>query len=310
MQLLEHTRNLAGHERALLIVAVLHGLTQRTGGCLLKLLKGGIGVLLLELEALARHRGLERTHRMTGRTTGNNGRNVGSLEDELLVLIRNIALVGCEEHGAALYAFGAEHHGSCHAAAVCNAACGDDRNAQCIYDLRNERHGGQLTDVAAAFHTLCDNRICTCALHTLCQCNRSNDRHNLNACVLPVRDILARIACAGGQHFDLLVDGQLCQIVRIRGEQHDVHTERLVRDGTRLMDLLTDVIDRSCAARDNAQTACLGNRSSQMVLRDPRHRALHDWVFDTEKFCDLGFHRSFSPFIQVISCNSKSIKLL
>ena len=247
---------------------------------------------------------------MTGGPACDAGVDVPGLQHLLLIIRMHLALGGGHKTGAHLHALRAQHQGRRHASAVGDTACGDDRNAQCVYDLRNERHGGQLTDVAAAFHTLCDNRICTCALHALCQCNRSNDRHNLNACVLPVRDILARIACAGGQHFDLLVNGQLCQIVRIRGEQHDVHTERLVRDGTRLMDLLTDVIDRSRAARDNSQTACLGNRSSQMVLRDPRHSALHDRVFDTEKFCDLGFHRSFSPFIQVISCNSKSIKLL
>ena len=86
--------------------------------------------------------------------------------------------------------------------------------------------------------------------------------------------------------------------------------ERLVRDGTRLMDLLTDVIDRSRAARDNAQTAAFGNRSSQMVLRDPRHSALHDRVSRYREVLWILVFIGHSPFIQVISCNSKSIKLL
>ena len=236
---------------------------------------------------------------MTGRTAGDNGRNVGRLENKLLIFVRDAALVGCEEHGAALYAFGAEHHGSCHAAAVRNAAGSDDRNAQRVHDLRHERHGRQLADMAAALHAFCDDCIRAGTLHALCQCNRCNDRHDLDTGSLPRGHIFARVACAGGQHLDLFVDRELRQIIGVRGEQHDVHAERLVRDLTRLADLVADIIYRRGAACNDAEAACLGYGSGEMMLGDPRHRALHDRIFDAEKFCDLGFHNKTPLFFTV-----------
>ena len=227
---------------------------------------------------------------MAGRAAGDNGRDIGRLEHKLLVFIRNIALVGRQEHGAALHAFRAQHEGRRHTAAVCNAARCDDRDIHRVNHLRHERHGGQLADVAAAFHTFRDDRVRACALHAFGQRDRRDNRHDLDAGFLPGSHILARIARARGQHLDLLVDGELGEVVRVRGEQHDVHTKRLVRDRTRLADLVADIIDRRCAARDDAEAACLGNRRREVVLRDPRHGALHDRVFNTEQFCNLGFH--------------------
>ena len=144
--------------------------------------------------------------------------------------------------------------------------------------------------MAAALHAFRDDRVRARALHALCQCNRRDDRHDLDARVLPAFHILARIACARGQYLDLLVDGELGEVVRVRGKQHDVHTQRLVRDGTRLADLVADVIDRSRAARDDAETARFGDRRREVMLCNPRHSTLYDRVFNAQQLCDLGFH--------------------
>ena len=227
---------------------------------------------------------------MTGRTAGYNGRDIGRLEDQLLVLIRNIALVGCEEHGAALHALGAQHERRRHAAAVRDAAGRNDRDAQRIDHLRNQRHGRQLTDVAAALHAFRDNSVRARALHALGQRYRRDNRHDLNTGIFPVFHIFARIARACGQHLDFFVDGELREVVRIRGEQHDVQAQRLIRDGTGLANLVADVINRSRAAGNDAETASLGYRRRKMMLRNPRHCALHNRILDTEQFCNLGFH--------------------
>ena len=227
---------------------------------------------------------------MAGRAAGDDGRDIGRLEHQLLVLIRNVAFIGREEHGAALHALGAQHERRRHAAAVRDTARRDDRDAQRIHHLRHERHGRQLADVAAALHAFRDDRVRARALHALRQRNRRDDRHDLDARVLPAFHILARIARARGQHLDLLIDGELGEVVRVRGQQHDVHAERLVRDRARLADLVADVVDRRRAARDDAETARLGDRRREMVLCDPRHSALYDRVFNAQQFCNLGFH--------------------
>lgn len=53
------------------------------------------------------------------------------------------------------------------------------------------------------------------------------------------------------------------------------------------------------AASNDAEAACLGYGSGEMMLGDPRHRALHDRIFDAEKFCDLGFHNKTPLFFTV-----------
>ena len=179
-----------------------------------------------------------------------------------------------EENGTALDAFRTEHTNRCQTTSVCNTACSDNRNVNRVHNLRQQCHSGGITDMSAGFHAFRNHGICTHALHALGICNRSYHRDNLDAGFLPFLHVLGRRACTGGNHLNSFINHQLCQIIGIRAEQHDVDAKRTVCPGFCNLDFLLHHFNRCCAACDNTQTAGIGNRCGKITIRNPCHCTL------------------------------------
>ena len=77
------------------------------------------------------------------------GINVFGFQDTLFVILMDLTFISYAEAGSDLYCFRTQHKSCCHTSAVCNAACGNDRNRYCVNHLRNQRHGRCLSDMSA-----------------------------------------------------------------------------------------------------------------------------------------------------------------
>ena len=217
---------------------------------------------------------------MTGRLAGDNSRNITSLKHQIFVFLRNMAFLCGQKYRSALYAFRAEHANRCQSAAVCDAARRNNRNVYRIHNLRQQSHRRRLTNVSAGLHALCNDCIDAQTLHAARQRNRSDNRNHCRARLLPLLDILRRRACAGRDNRNLFVNHKLCDIVRIRAEQHDIECERLVRHALCLFHFFPNHFNGRRAARNDAETACIGDRSSQIAVCNPCHRTLKHRVFN------------------------------
>ena len=85
-----------------------------------------------------------------------------------------------------------------------------------INDLRNESHGGRLTDMSAGFGSLCNDSISAAALHKLRKSHRSNDRYHDDPCFLPHLHVLCRISGSCRNDLHALFNNHLRHIIRIR----------------------------------------------------------------------------------------------
>ena len=85
-----------------------------------------------------------------------------------------------------------------------------------INDLRNESHGGRLTDMSAGFGSLCNDSISAAALHKLRKSHRSNDRDHDDSCFLPHLHVLCRISGSCRNDLHALFNNHLRHIIRIR----------------------------------------------------------------------------------------------
>ena len=86
---------------------------------------------------------------MSRRATGRTRRSVVGLQDHLFVLLRDGALVCDQKARTHLHAFGAQHKGGRHAAAVGDTAGSHDGNIDCIDNLRHQCHRRGLANMAA-----------------------------------------------------------------------------------------------------------------------------------------------------------------
>ena len=182
---------------------------------------------------------------------------------------------------ADLYRLRAKHKCRRNSASVSNSACRDNRYGNSIRDLRHQCHGSLLADMAAGFTSFCYNRICAIPFHSLSQCHRSHNRNNFNSGSLPHLNILLRVSGSGGYHTDSFFHNNLCHLIGMRAQQHDIDANRLVCQRFRLADLFSDHFGRSIGSADQSQPAGFRYSSSQMMFRNPGHSTLNNRVFNS-----------------------------
>ena len=180
-----------------------------------------------------------------------------------------------------LYSLCSQHKCRRNSSSISNTARRNDRYLHRVRDLRHEDHRGVLSDVSARLAAFGNYRVGAAALHTFCQCDRSNHRDHLHTCFLPHLHIFLRIPCSGGHHLDAFLGNDLRNLVRIWAHQHDIHPERTVRQLLRFLNLLPHPLGRSACGADQPQSSCIGCRRRQVILCNPCHTALDDRIFNS-----------------------------
>ena len=204
------------------------------------------------------------------------GINVFGFQDTLFVILMDLTFISYAEAGSDLNSLSPQHESCCHTSAVCNAACGNDRNRYCVNHLRNQRHGRCLSDMSAGLGTLCNHRICTAALHTFCESYGSDNRDDFDIGSFPLFHILLRASCTSSNGCNLLLYHYLSNICRIGTHEHDVHTERLICHLFCFPDIIPNYLCRCIGCTDDSEAACIGDRCCQMRLCHPGHTALNN----------------------------------
>ena len=115
-------------------------------------------------------------------------------------------------------------------------------------------------------------------------------------CSLRLRDEVLGIVAGGLDDLDAALDDRL-QILgvrrrRDRGQDRQVHAERLVGHAAAALDLLAQILRRRLRQRgQDAEAAGIRDRGCQFGSADPLHAALNDRIFDAEQLGDLRSHR-------------------
>ena len=154
---MEHAGHLAAHDAAHLHVAFQHGPAQSAQRDLLQLFQSGAP--LLQSQIFPGHLVFQHPDRAADGAAGDHGVGVLGLEDGLLVVFVDGALLACQEAGAHLDAAGAQGEGCCGLTAVGNAAGCHHGNADGVDDLGHQGHGGHLTHVAAGLGSFGDDGV-------------------------------------------------------------------------------------------------------------------------------------------------------
>ena len=202
----------------------------------------------------------------------------------LFVRVGDGALVHREEAGARLHALGAQREGGGHAAPVGDAACGDHGDGHGVAYCGDERHRGQLADMAAGLGALGHHGVGSEALHARGQRAGGHHGHHLDAGVLPQLHVVRGRTRARRDDVNTQLRQKLGRLARVRIHEHDVRADGLVGNRAGDAHLLLDPVERRAAACDDAEAAGLAHRAGQARIRDARHRALHDGHLDAQQF--------------------------
>ena len=91
----------------------------------------------------------------------------------------------------------------------------------------------------------------------------------------------------------MLLRRDLRDVVGKRTHEHDIKAEGLFGQGFGDADLLAHIVCRRVARGDDAETAALRHGCGQLPVRDPRHAALKNGVFDPQQVTKFGMDHSF-----------------
>ena len=189
------------------------------------------------------------------------------------------ALLACQQAGAHLHTAGTQRQRSRQLTAIGNAACSDDRHADCVHHLWHQCHGGHLAHMATALSTLSDDGVDAQRLQMPCQHGSRHHRDHLDASSFPHGNVLSRVACAGGDHGNLFLHHDLGKLICLRVHEHDVHAKGLVGQFTAAADVLAQGIGIHAARTDDAQRTGVGAGGGKLAGGDVGHATLNDGVF-------------------------------
>ena len=113
----------------------------------------------------------------------------------------------------------------------------------------------------------------------LSQNGRCHHGDDLDTGFLPHGDVLAGVACAGGDDLDALFHDDFGKLVGLGVHQHDVDAERLVGERLAAVDVLPQRLSVHAACTDKTQRTGVGAGSGKLAGGDVGHAALNDGVF-------------------------------
>ena len=255
--------------------------------------------LRLELAALAREAVLQASDGMARCASGDDGVGVLRVDDLPLPCVAHRAFLDGEEARPALHALGAERQGGEQSSSVGDAACRDNGNGHGACDRGDERHGGELADVAAGLRPLCDDGVGPQALHALGQRGGGDHGDHLDARLLPSVDVGGGASRAGGDDVDAERDQLLGDFGRARVHQHDVDADGLVGELARDAHLIGDPGGVRASAGDEAEAPGFADRCGEARVGDVSHAPLDDGRLDAEKLGDAGSHGALLQRVDV-----------
>ena len=282
---MEHARHLTGHDAAGLHIAVKHGLPQAAQGEVLQL--HAVGALLLLGDVGVGHLVAQAAHRGVHRPAGDHGVPVLGLEDGLLIVLVDGALLAHQQAGAHLGSNGTQGVGGQQLPSAGDAAGGDDGDVHRVHHLGHQGHGGGLAHVAAALGALGDHRVGAPLGHQLGQGHGGHHGDHLGARLLPGGDEAGGIAGAGGDNGHLLLRGDGGQLLHLGVHEHDVHAEGLIGEGAAAADALLEHLGGHAARADEAQSAGVGHGGGKLGGGDVGHTALDKGELDPQPFVQL-----------------------
>ena len=209
------------------------------------------------------------------------GINILRFDDSFFVILMYLGFICNDKMCSHLNTFCSQHKCGGDSSSVCNSSGSNNRNIDCIHDLRNKHHRCTLADMSAGFTSFCYQGICPAAFHSLRQGYRSNNRNNLYSGFFPHLHVFLRITCTGGHNFYTFFNDYLCDLICIRTHQHDVDTERFVCQFFCLAYLISYPVCRSTCCTDESQSAGFRYTCCQMIFCYPGHTALDDRVFNS-----------------------------
>ena len=219
---------------------------------------------------------------MTGGTSGYFRVNVLSFQNHILIILMGPALFCGYKMSTHLHALCTQHKGCRNASSICDSPCCNHRNAHCIRNLRHQNHCGGLPDMSAGFTAFRHNRICTAAFHSLCVGNGSDYRYDLHTCFLPHFHVLFRVAGTSGNHRNLFLYNNFCNLICVWTHQHNINAKWLVSKLLYLLYLLAYPLSRGTCSTDQAKSASLRNSCCQVVFCHPCHASLNDGIFNSK----------------------------
>ncbi len=291
--LVEHSGHLTGHQAAGGGVALKDGAAQAAQRVLFQLHLVGPGLFLPDI--LAAHAVFQHTHRCAADAAGDDGVAVLGLEQGGFVVFVDGALLAHQQAGAHLHAAGTQCQRSGQLTAVGDAARRNDGHA-----APRPPPGGTsaMVVISPTWPPLSVPSAMTASMPSGSRCFASTAAattgNHLDAGGFPRGNILAGVACAGGDHLHAFFHHDLGKLVGLRVHQHDVHAEGLVGQLLAAADVLAQGVGVHAARADDAQRTRVGAGGGKLAGGDVGHAALDDGVFCRAKI-------SFKSFIK-FSC--------
>ena len=117
--------------------------------------------------------------------------------------------------------------------------------------------------------------------------------------LLPGRHVLAGISRAGCNNLHAFLYNHLRHLVGKGAHQHDVHTERFIRQLLCAADLTSEPIGVCVHRRDDTESASVADSRREVRVGNPGHTALENRILNSEQFADRRLqHVTPPPLLQ------------
>ena len=227
-------------------------------------------------------------------------------DDELLHRVVDRRLDRRAEACAHVDTIGTERERGGEATAIAETAARQHRHAHLVGGGGDQDEAGNvvLTGMAGAFETVDRNGIDAHPLGGQRMADGGAFVDDGDAVRLEMLDMLLRAMAGGFDDGDTHVDDRPAIVGigrrRYRGQDGEVHPERLVGHRPAAFDLAAQIVGRRLGeGGEDAEAAGVGHRRGQFGAADPHHAALHDRMFDTEQVGDACAQRHQSASTMV-----------
>ena len=208
--------------------------------------------------------------------------NVLRLNDSFLIIVMGNGFRCHTKSRTHLYRLCAKHSRCRKASAIRNTACRNHRDGYCIYYLWYKCKCRCETNVSPRLHSFRNYRICSGSFHQLRHRHTCHNRDYLHTGCFPHLHIFCRVTGTGGYHLHAFLCDNLRHFIRIRIHKHNIHTKRFVSQLLGLLNLLSNHFRRCTCRSDDSQSPGIRYCCRQVILRNPSHSPLNDWVFNSQ----------------------------
>ena len=193
---------------------------------------------------------------MSGRSSRDTGINILRPDDSFFIIVMYLRLIRYYEMRSHLYPFCSQHKCCRNSSSVCDPSCRNDRNLNCICNLRYQYHRCILSDVSSRFTAFCHQSICSAAFHTFCKGHRSNHRNDFYSCFFPHLHVFLRISRTGRNDFYAFFHDDFRHLIRIRAHQHNIDSKWFICQFLCFAYLFSHPLGRCTCSSDQTESSC------------------------------------------------------